>query len=98
MQAEAIKTIHRKYFEAGANIIETNTFSLATIAMADYQMEDLVYELNYQSAKMAKEVAHEFIEKEPHKSCFVAVKKVVLAFAIEQFKKVIGCWSASFVL
>lgn len=90
-QPEAIKTIHGKYFEAGANIIETNTFSLATIAMADYQMEDLVYELNYQSAKMAKEVAHEFIEKEPHKSRFVAAIKVVLAFAIERFKKVIGC-------
>jgi 5-methyltetrahydrofolate--homocysteine methyltransferase len=56
-QPEAIKTIHAKYFEAGADIIETNTFSGTTIAMADYQMEDLVYELNYQSAKIAKEVA-----------------------------------------
>ena len=97
-QPEAIKTIHGKYFEAGADTLEINTFSGTTIAVADYQMEYLVYELNYQSAKMVKEVAHEFIEKEPHKSCFVAVKKVVLAFAIEQFKKVIGCWSASFVL
>ena len=44
-QPEAIKTIHGKYFEAGADIIETNTFSGTTIAMADYQMEDLVYEL-----------------------------------------------------
>ena len=43
-QPEAIKTIHGKYFEAGADIIETNTFSGTTIAMADYQMEDLVYE------------------------------------------------------
>ena len=48
-QPEAIKTIHAKYFEAGADIIETNTFSGTTIAMADYQLEDLVYELNYQS-------------------------------------------------
>ena len=59
-QPEAIKTIHAKYFEAGADIIETNTFSGTTIAMADYQLEDLVYELNYQSAKIAKEVATEF--------------------------------------
>ncbi|WP_055447999.1 homocysteine S-methyltransferase family protein [Lacinutrix mariniflava] len=71
-QPEAIKTIHGKYFEAGADIIETNTFSGTTIAMADYQMEDLVYELNYQSAKIAKEVADEFTEREPHKPRFVA--------------------------
>ncbi len=71
-QPEAIKTIHGKYFEAGADIIETNTFSGTTIAMADYQMEDLVYELNYQSAKIAKEVAVEFTAREPHKPRFVA--------------------------
>ena len=71
-QPEAIKTIHGKYFEAGADIIETNTFSGTTIAMADYQLEDLVYELNYQSAKIAKEVAAEFTAKEPHKPRFVA--------------------------
>jgi 5-methyltetrahydrofolate--homocysteine methyltransferase len=71
-QPEAIKTIHGKYFEAGADIVETNTFSSTTIAMADYQMEDLVYELNYQSAKIAKEVANKFTAKEPHKPRFVA--------------------------
>lgn len=71
-QPEAIKTIHGKYFEAGADIVETNTFSGTTIAMADYQMENLVYELNYQSAKIAKEVADEFTAKEPHKPRFVA--------------------------
>ncbi|MDO6744941.1 homocysteine S-methyltransferase family protein [Tenacibaculum soleae] len=71
-QPEAIKTIHAKYFEAGADIIETNTFSGTTIAMADYQMENLVYELNYESAKIAKEVAIEFTVKEPHKPRFVA--------------------------
>ncbi|MCL4145467.1 UNVERIFIED_CONTAM: hypothetical protein GTU68_017606 [Idotea baltica] len=71
-QPEAIKTIHAKYFEAGADIIETNTFSGTTIAMADYQMEDLVYELNYQSAKIAKEVANDFTAKEPQKPRFVA--------------------------
>lgn len=71
-QPEAIKTIHAKYFEAGADIVETNTFSGTTIAMADYQMEDLVYELNYQSAKLAREVADVFTAKEPHKPRFVA--------------------------
>ena len=71
-QPEAIKTIHAKYFEAGADIVETNTFSGTSIAMADYQMEDLVYEFNFQSAKIAKEVAEEFTKKEPHKPRFVA--------------------------
>ena len=71
-QPEAIKTIHAKYFEAGADIIETNTFSGTSIAMADYNMENLVYELNYQSAKIAKEVAEKFTAKEPHKPRFVA--------------------------
>ncbi len=71
-QPEAIKEVHRLYFEAGADIVETNTFSGTTIAMADYEMEELVYELNYQSAKIAKEVAQEFAEKEPHKPRFVA--------------------------
>ena len=71
-QPEAVKEVHRKYFAAGADIVETNTFSGTTIAMADYQMEDLVYELNYESAKIAKEVAVEFTEKEPDKPRFVA--------------------------
>ncbi|SNZ00885.1 homocysteine S-methyltransferase family protein [Flagellimonas pacifica] len=71
-QPEAIAEVHRKYFEAGADIVETNTFSGTTIAMADYYMEDLVYELNYESARIAKEVANEFTKKEPHKPRFVA--------------------------
>jgi 5-methyltetrahydrofolate--homocysteine methyltransferase len=71
-QPHAIKEVHAKYFAAGADIIETNTFSGTTIAMADYQMEDLVYELNFESAKIAKEVADEFTKKEPHKPRFVA--------------------------
>jgi len=71
-QPEAIKEVHAKYFAAGADIVETNTFSGTTIAMADYQMEDLVYELNFQSAKLAKQVADEFTAKEPHKPRFVA--------------------------
>lgn len=62
-QPEAVKAVHRAYFEAGADIVETNTFSGTTIGMADYQMEDLVYELNFQSAKIAREVADEFTDK-----------------------------------
>jgi len=71
-QPEALKEIHAKYLEAGADIIETNTFSGTTIAMADYELEDLVYEMNFQSAKIAKEVADEFTAREPHKPRFVA--------------------------
>lgn len=71
-QPEAVKAVHRKYFLAGADIVETNTFSGTTIAMADYQMEDLVYELNYESAKIAKEVADEITALEPQKPRFVA--------------------------
>src|SRR6185437_688825 len=69
---DIIKEIHRKYLEAGADIIETNTFSSTTIAMADYKMEDIVYDLNYQSAKIAKEVAEEITRKDPSRPRFVA--------------------------
>lgn len=71
-QPQAIAEVHKKYFEAGADIVETNTFSGTTIAMADYNMEDLVYELNFESAKIARQVADEFTAKEPHKPRFVA--------------------------
>lgn len=71
-QPEALKEVHTKYFEAGADIVETNTFSGTTIAMADYGMEELVYELNYESARLAKLVANEFTKKEPNKPRFVA--------------------------
>src|SRR5690606_17458235 len=63
-QPAAIAEIHRQYFAAGADIVETNTFSGTTIAMADYHMEKLVYELNYESARIAKKVAEEFTAKE----------------------------------
>ena len=69
---EIIKEIHTKYFQAGADIAETNTFSSTSIAQSDYKMEDIVYELNFQSAKIAKEVADEFTKREPHKPRFVA--------------------------
>ena len=60
---ELIKEIHRGYLNAGADIIETNTFSSTSIAMKDYGLENEVYELNYESAKIAKEVASEFKKK-----------------------------------
>lgn len=60
---EIIKEIHRQYFLAGADIVETNTFSGTSIAQADYELESAVYEINYQSAKIAKEVANEFTDK-----------------------------------
>ncbi|GAB4487285.1 MAG: hypothetical protein OHK0045_07550 [Raineya sp.] len=71
-QPHIIKEIHRKYLEAGADIIETNTFNSTSVSMADYHMEDLVYELNYQSAKIAKEVCEEFNKLTPDRPRFVA--------------------------
>lgn len=69
---DIIQAIHRAYFEAGADIAETNTFSSTSIAQADYRLEHMVYDLNYQSAKIAVEAAREFTKKEPHKPRFVA--------------------------
>lgn len=69
---DIIKDIHRQYLEAGADILETNTFSGTTIAQADYKLEDAVYDINYYSAKIAKEVAEEFTRKDPTKPRFVA--------------------------
>jgi len=71
-QPHAIEAVHRKYLEAGADIIETNPFSATTVAMADYHMEDLVYELNFESAKIARKVCDEFTAKNPEKPRFVA--------------------------
>ena len=71
-QPHAIEEVHRKYLEAGADIIESNTFSGTTIAMADYHMEDLVYELNFESAKIARKVCDEFSTANPEKPRFVA--------------------------
>ena len=71
-QPHAIAEVHKKYLEAGADIIETNTFSATTIAMADYHMEELVYDLNYESAKIARKVCDEFTSLNPEKPRFVA--------------------------
>jgi 5-methyltetrahydrofolate--homocysteine methyltransferase len=69
---DIIAAIHRQYFEAGSDIVETNTFSATSIAMADYHMEDLVYELNYESARIARSVADEITRQNPAKPRFVA--------------------------
>ena len=71
-QSETIKEIHAEYCKAGADIIETNTFSSTSIGMADYGMESQVYALNYQSAKIAKQVAEYYTRKTPKKPRFVA--------------------------
>ncbi len=69
---DVIKAIHREYLEAGADIIETNTFSGTWIAQADYKLVSAVYDINFQSAKIAKEVAQEYTAKNPDKPRFVA--------------------------
>jgi 5-methyltetrahydrofolate--homocysteine methyltransferase len=71
-QPEIIKEIHGKFLAAGSDIIETNTFSSTKIAQADYNLEDLVYDLNFESAKIAKEVADKFTSENPDKPRFVA--------------------------
>ena len=69
---EIIKDIHKQYFEAGADIVETNTFSGTSVAQADYGLEDAVYDINYLSAKIAREAADEMMAKEPGRLRFVA--------------------------
>jgi 5-methyltetrahydrofolate--homocysteine methyltransferase len=69
---DIIRQIHREYLEAGADIIETNTFSGTTIAQEDYGLSHLAYRINFESAKIAREVADEFSDKEPFKPRFVA--------------------------
>ena len=69
---QIIKEIHKAYLEAGADIIETNTFSGTSIAQADYKLEHIVYDLNYNAAKIAREAADEFNNKNSLKPRFVA--------------------------
>ncbi len=71
-QPKLIKDIHMEYLEAGADILETNTFNATTIAMADYDMESLSEEINYAAAKLAREAADEWTVKTPDKPRFVA--------------------------
>ncbi|MBF6647201.1 methionine synthase [Methylobacter sp. BlB1] len=71
-QPDIIRAIHQAYFEAGSDIVETNTFNATSIAMADYEMESLVYEINVESARLARQAAGEFTAKTPEKPRFVA--------------------------
>src|SRR5947207_803671 len=71
-QPELIKNIHRQYLEAGADIIETNTFNSNAISMTDYKMESMVYELNLQGACLARAAVDEYIERQGGGPRFVA--------------------------
>ncbi len=71
-QPQIIEDIHKQYLEAGADIIETNTFSSTSIAQADYDMQSLAYELNVASAKAARVAADEYTKANPDKPRFVA--------------------------
>src|SRR2546425_1519426 len=71
-QPEIITNIHRQYLEAGADIIETNTFNSNAISMSDYKMEGLVYELNLEGARLARSAADEFMAADPGRPRFVA--------------------------
>ncbi|MBT3302584.1 MAG: methionine synthase [Bacteroidetes bacterium] len=71
-QPDIIKQIHTEYLDAGSDIIETNTFNANGISMQDYQMVDLVYELNFESAKIAKKLCVEYSKQSLEKPRFVA--------------------------
>ncbi|HQT81482.1 MAG: methionine synthase [Ferrovum sp. 37-45-19] len=71
-QPHIIKAIHQAYLEAGSDIIETNTFNANRVSMADYHMEDLVYEINKTAALIAREAVDEFLAKKPDQPKFVA--------------------------
>ena len=71
-QPDIIRDIHTAYLNAGSDILETNTFNASSVSMADYKMEDLVYEINYEAAKLAKEAADCISKKTPDKPRFVA--------------------------
>jgi 5-methyltetrahydrofolate--homocysteine methyltransferase len=71
-QPKIIRDIHAAYLDAGADILETNTFNAQSISLADYHMEGLAYELNKEGARLARSVADEFEKKDPHRPRFVA--------------------------
>ncbi|RUA24024.1 MAG: methionine synthase [Bacteroidetes bacterium] len=71
-QPQIIEAIHKEYLEVGADIIETNTFNGTKISMADYGMEDYVYEMNLRAAQIARKAADEYTNKNPEKQRFVA--------------------------
>ena len=69
---DVIQNIHEQYLEAGADIVETNTFSGTSIAQADYELESIVYDLNFESARVAKIACANYTAKNPSKPRFVA--------------------------
>ena len=71
-QPDAIREIHEAFLDVGADIIETNTFSSTSVAMADYYMENLIYELNFESAKIAVDACKKYTDLNPKKPRFVA--------------------------
>ncbi|MBS1929099.1 MAG: homocysteine S-methyltransferase family protein [Bacteroidetes bacterium] len=71
-QPQMIEAIHRKYLEAGADIIETNTFAATSIGQADFDLQPFVREINVEGAKIARKAADEFTQKDPSKPRFVA--------------------------
>jgi len=72
VRPDIIEEIHRQYLEAGADIIETNTFNANAIAMADFAMEDLVREMNLEAVRLAKNAVAQVVAKDPSRQCFVA--------------------------
>jgi 5-methyltetrahydrofolate--homocysteine methyltransferase len=71
-RTQIIEQIHNQYLEAGADIIETNTFNAQRVSLADYNMQELAYEINFAAAKIAKKAANKYTEKDPLKPRFVA--------------------------
>jgi 5-methyltetrahydrofolate--homocysteine methyltransferase len=69
-QPQIIEEIHKQYLEAGADIIETNTFNAQRISLADYNMQELAYEINLEAAKIAKRVETEFTKANPRQTTF----------------------------
>lgn len=69
---DVIEEIHRRYLEAGADIIETNTFNATRVSMADYHMQDYCREINLEAARLARRLADEYTQKNPEKPRFVA--------------------------
>jgi 5-methyltetrahydrofolate--homocysteine methyltransferase len=69
---DLVAEVHRAYLEAGADIIETNTFNAQAVSLSDYKMESLAYEMNVAAAGIARRVADEFMAEHPERACFVA--------------------------
>ena len=69
---EVVEKIHRQYLEAGADIIETNTFGATSIALAEYKLESLAYEMNVAAARVARRAADSVMKEQPGRRCFVA--------------------------